>query len=82
MDVEPEPALISFKISNKTYYAVAGMTWREWLNSSYNTGGFKQYNGYVATSANKYVWSYGGTGTINANVYATITENKYYYVNA
>lgn len=38
-----EPELISFKIENKTYEAVCGMTWEEWVNSKYNTSGYFIY---------------------------------------
>ena len=33
-----EPTLITFTISNDTYQAEEGMTWSEWVASSYNTG--------------------------------------------
>ena len=32
--------LISFRIENRTYQAVEGMTWAEWCNSEYNTAGY------------------------------------------
>ena len=31
---------ITFTIGNTEYQAAEGMTWREWVNSSYNTGGY------------------------------------------
>lgn len=31
---------ISFTIARTEYQALEGMTWKEWVNSSYNTGGF------------------------------------------
>lgn len=34
--------LISFKIDGKSYQAEEGMTWGEWINSAYNTSGFKR----------------------------------------
>ena len=42
--------LITFTIDGTTYQAIDGMTWGEWLVSSYNTDGFFQYEGYVVTS--------------------------------
>lgn len=38
---ESTPTLISFTIDGTSYQAEEGMTWGEWLASSYNTGGFK-----------------------------------------
>ncbi len=32
--------LIEFTIAGTTYYAEEGMTWGEWVSTSYNTGGF------------------------------------------
>lgn len=36
----PLPVTISFTIKGTSYQAEVGMTWREWVASSYNTGGF------------------------------------------
>lgn len=33
-------AVFAFTIDGTTYYAKSGMTWDEWVNSDYNTGGF------------------------------------------
>ena len=33
--------LISFTIGDEIYYAEDGMTWREWVSSDYNTGGYR-----------------------------------------
>lgn len=41
--VEPDSYLIPFSIDGDTYQYEEGMSWREWLNSSYNTGGFTVY---------------------------------------
>lgn len=38
--------LITFTIAGDTYQAEDGMTWGDWINSSYNTGGFHVYDGY------------------------------------
>jgi len=35
-----KPSLISFTFEGTTYQAEEGMTWGEWVNSEYNTGGF------------------------------------------
>lgn len=37
---EAGPSLISFTIAGTSYQAEEGMTWGEWVNSAYNTGGF------------------------------------------
>ena len=37
--------LISFTIEGTTYQAEEGMTWGEWIESDYNTGGFTNYSG-------------------------------------
>ena len=34
-----KPTLISFTIAGTSYQAEEGMTWEEWISSSYNTGG-------------------------------------------
>ena len=39
--------LETFKIINEEYYYVPGMTWEEWINSSYNTSGLFLHNGVV-----------------------------------
>lgn len=38
--VDAGPKLISFTIDNIPYQAEEGMTWGEWVESKYNTGGF------------------------------------------
>ena len=39
-------AVFAFTIDGTTYYAKEGMTWGEWVESEYNTGGYKAPNGY------------------------------------
>lgn len=49
-------AIISFIIGDTEYQAEEGMTWGEWVNSTYNTGGFITKNGTVYNSSGaKYV---------------------------
>jgi hypothetical protein len=38
--VNNEDNLITFTVDGIEYQAEEGMTWKEWANSSYNTGGF------------------------------------------
>lgn len=46
---------ITFYVTGSPYKAVEGMTWGEWINSSYNTGGLKNSSSYVALSSGGYV---------------------------
>lgn len=41
------PTLISFTIAGTTYQAEEGMTWGEWVASSYNTGRYVGFGGYI-----------------------------------
>lgn len=41
--VEPNANIIPFSIDSVIYQYEEGMSWREWLNSSYNNGGFTVY---------------------------------------
>lgn len=47
--------IISFRIDSSSYKAVEGMTWGEWIDSSYNNGGFKNSGSYVALSTGGYI---------------------------
>lgn len=49
--------LISFTVDNKTFNAVKGMTWGEWLDSEYNTDGF-----YRAATEHETIGTGWGTG--------------------
>ena len=40
-------SLINFKIGNNPYQAAEGMTWAEWVDSSYNTHGFVVFSGGI-----------------------------------
>lgn len=40
-----EVKFISFTVGRNTYQAVEGMTWAEWCDSEYNTGGFRADSG-------------------------------------
>lgn len=41
------PEMIVFTIEDVTYYAEEGMTWREWVDSKYNTNGYYWRNDYL-----------------------------------
>ena len=64
--------LITFTINGTSYQAEDGMTWGEWVNSSYNTDGFvlnTKYENTIATDNKFSLLVYdGGSG-----VYATTT---------
>lgn len=41
------PPLISFTIAGTTYQAEEGMAWKQWVASSYNTGGYFVSGTYI-----------------------------------
>ena len=51
----PQVIMISFTIDGTSYQAEEGMTWAEWVASSYNTGGFAidSSGKYIVDSSNK-----------------------------
>lgn len=56
-----EPTLITFKISNYAYQAEEGMTWSEWVASSYNTGGYTESGGKIFSSGYGFVSTPAGS---------------------
>lgn len=80
---QPAVTLINFTIAGTAYQAESGMTWEQWCNSSYNTGGYYvNYLGNIAVGAGG-----GGGATVttdsahNNSVTSTdvITAAAYYY---
>lgn len=57
--------IITFTIDGTPYQAVEGMTWRQWVGSSYNTGGFYEASGYEIWDAVGYIQS--GNTKVEAN---------------
>ena len=55
--------LITFTIGSTTYQAEEGMTWTEWVNSSYNTGSFVIESGLVKPAAGVHAIIGGQTPT-------------------
>ncbi len=51
----PNVKIINFTVDVTTYQAEEGMTWGEWVNSSYNTGGFYIAVNYIMASSYYYV---------------------------
>lgn len=43
--------IITFKIGSTSYLGENQMTWNDWVNSSYNTDGYKNTNNYLCTSS-------------------------------
>lgn len=43
--------IITFKLGNTSYLGENQMTWQDWINSSYNTRGYKNTNNYLCTSS-------------------------------
>lgn len=83
--VDATPTLISFTINGTPYQAESGMTWQQWVDSSYNTATSKYYinsYGHVAHGPGG-----GGGATVttdsahNNSVSSTdiITATAYYY---
>ncbi len=64
------PALVRFTVGGTTYYAEKGMTWEEWVNTSYNISGFDILSPYVRTEFCYYV-----DGVLYNDI---IYENDYY----
>lgn len=46
---------ILFEIAGTTYTTIEGMTWKEWVDSSYNTTGFYYNSNYIFSSAGEFV---------------------------
>lgn len=84
-------SLITFTIDETSYSAEEGMTWKQWVNSSYNTGGFS-FNGgwgnfvykrepdgyYVYNTANDAIVGKTGIETEASNYELNIMSNGVY----
>lgn len=66
VDATPTPTLISFTIYTDSYQAEDGMTWGEWVASSYNTDGYSILDNYVFIS--EHIVSYEGNPVISADI--------------
>lgn len=51
---EENANLISFKVDSIPYQAESNMTWQEWVNSAYNTNGYKVVGSGIYTADNQY----------------------------
>lgn len=54
-NIQLDVIMISFKIIDTTYQAENGMTWYEWCQSSYNTGGYYVDEGNQVRNSGHYV---------------------------
>lgn len=63
---------ISFTINDVTYYADTGMSWTQWVNSAYNTGGYtvESGSGRVLSSAGNTVGTSTGSTVIGGQTIA------------
>lgn len=68
--------IISFSVSGSSYKAVEGMTWGEWIDSSYNNGGLKKSDSIVAISSGERVLN--GSGYVDVS--DVIVDNKEYSI--
>lgn len=66
--------VINFTISGTSYQAESGMTWQQWVASSYNTGGFTISGNMVAFTSGDHV-SYQSTPVSATD---TIINNRAY----
>lgn len=71
---QPAVTLINFTISGTSYQAEDGMTWAQWIASSYNTGGFIVSGSMVAFPSGDHV-SYQSTPVSTTD---TIIGNRAY----
>ena len=67
------PVMISFTINRKSYQAEEGMTWGEWIASSYNTDGYLDSGGMVFNSVGEPVLYNGSIISIEAVIIANHT---------
>ena len=70
--------LINFTIGGVSYQAEQDMTWEEWCNSSYNTGGFYISRDIICTTDGGVVGDPISTAGVKPNV--TIVANRGYNV--
>ena len=72
-------AMINFTIDGTPYQGEEGMTWEEWVNSNYNTGGFKIYvgggsDGHIYENSTS-LW----LSRSNDQIYTSADSNLIYY---
>ena len=80
LGIEKMPKLmISFTVAGTAYQAELGMTWGEWVESSYNTNtAYVIENNYIRTNGTNTYVSTGGNGSTYVTVTEIITPNYSY----
>lgn len=75
------PTIITFTIDSDSYEAEEGMTFQQWVNSSYNTGGYIIEANFLLTGGGAPVVYNGGnirgTDTIIANASYTYDTSEF-----
>ena len=71
-----ESELFSFNIGSNTYQAEEGMTWAEWINSSYNTEGFhlEEDNGYILIKNDRAILAIKGSPVTDSDIINSTDE--------
>jgi hypothetical protein len=67
--------LISFTIDGTSYQAEKGMTWAEWCDSSYNTGGFSYLGDRRVLASNG--WYLMADGSLVYSSYVIVSDYAY-----
>jgi hypothetical protein len=74
---------ISFSIGSSSFNAMENMTWQEWVNSPYNTDGYKIMNNKIYTSDESYYINVLPTAEINTSgSYNLISNTISFYINS
>ena len=59
-NIQMDVIMISFKIGTTTYQAESGMTWFEWVNSSYNTKKYKNDGSLIVRTTSSMIYTIRG----------------------
>lgn len=74
--------LISFTIGGTSYQAESGMTWAQWVDSSYNTGSFMNVGTWIGNQNGQSVVIMNGKIKKNVKPSDTIQESTAYFLDA
>ena len=73
----PTPTLISFTVFNRSFHAEEGMTWEQWVASTYNTNGYSIHYDTVCIGSSAY-HDYITYGNVRVNPTNTIINGGTY----